>query len=236
MTIKAWLDGAQPDLEELARLWAEGDVRIARDTSEDAYYLTAPEISNPPDTNRFDIPAEILITRINGLARARNADFRPVNLIGRYTTPDGRSHHFAAVNLELRLSIGMDATGSGTNDQPGPAPPSPWHSYLAAAESCLEVAEVLAIMGRGEKLGWVDLYKVYELIRRAIKRDTIVIRGWATDTEESAFTASANRPDVSGEDARHAVPQGAKPPQHTMTIKEGRSFISALVTNWLANP
>jgi hypothetical protein len=57
---------------------------------------------------------------------------------------------------------------------------------------------------------------------------------WATDKEDSAFTASANRPDVSGEAARHAVPQSPEPPKATMTINEGREFISALVAQWMA--
>lgn len=91
-------------------------------------------------------------------------------------------------------------------------------------------------MGRDEKqLAWAELYKVYELIERAIKPDTIASRGWATNNKLKAFSASANRPDVSGDTARHAVAGGAVP-KRTMTIGQARSFISALVAQWLANP
>jgi hypothetical protein len=38
---------------------------------------------------------------------------------------------------------------------------------------------------------------------------------------------------VSGEDARHAIDKGGEYPKHTMTISEGRAYISHLVTNWL---
>jgi hypothetical protein len=44
-----------------------GDVRVVHDGDNDAYYMTAPEIDNPPETGRFDKPAEQLIGRINGL-------------------------------------------------------------------------------------------------------------------------------------------------------------------------
>ena len=100
--MKAWLEGHQFDLEDLAQLLATGDVRVVQDTDEDGYYLTAPEIDKPPETNRFDIPAERLIVRANGLGRAKSADFRPVKFSGKCTTPDGRNLHFAAANLESR--------------------------------------------------------------------------------------------------------------------------------------
>ena len=57
MTTKAWLEGHQFDLADLAELLASGDVRVEHDDSEDAYHLTAPEIDNPAEINRFDIPA-----------------------------------------------------------------------------------------------------------------------------------------------------------------------------------
>jgi hypothetical protein len=45
-----------------------------------------------------------LIDRINGLGRTTNADFRPVNLAGKYTTPDGSDHMFvSAVSGDFRI-------------------------------------------------------------------------------------------------------------------------------------
>lgn len=75
MTVKAWLEGHEFDLHDLAELLSSGDIQVVREG--DDHYLTAPEIDNPPETNRFDKPAERLIVRINGLGRAKSADFRP---------------------------------------------------------------------------------------------------------------------------------------------------------------
>ena len=48
-----------------------------------------------------------------------------------------------------------------------------------------------------------------------------------------AFTASADRYDVSGDYARHAVDKRPEPPTHTMTPAEGWSYISGLAMKWL---
>jgi hypothetical protein len=56
--------------------------------------------------------------------------------------------------------------------------------------------------------------------------------GLATKDEISAFTASANRPDISGDGARHARMAGG-PPKRTMPIEQARQFISNLVRMWM---
>ena len=82
-----------------------------RDEAENAHYLTSPEIDNPPEAGRFDKPAEILNVRINGLGRAKSADFRPVKLSGKYTDPNGGQHVFvAAATAEGRARA---STGRG---------------------------------------------------------------------------------------------------------------------------
>ena len=68
VTIKAWLEGHQFDLQDLAELLAEGDVRIVHDDAEDAYYLAASEIDNPPAGSEFDDVAQRLLVHINEMA------------------------------------------------------------------------------------------------------------------------------------------------------------------------
>ena len=40
----------------------------------------------------------------------------------------------------------------------------------------------------GESLGWVELYKVHEIIRDGIKPKKLPELGWATKADDSAFT------------------------------------------------
>jgi hypothetical protein len=51
VTVKAWLEGHQCDLQDLAELLSSGDVRVVRE--DDSYYLTSPKIDNPPQGATF---------------------------------------------------------------------------------------------------------------------------------------------------------------------------------------
>jgi hypothetical protein len=59
VTVKAWLEGHQFDLEDLAQLLATGDVRVVQDTDEDGYYLTHPRSTTRPKRT-------VSISRLNG--------------------------------------------------------------------------------------------------------------------------------------------------------------------------
>jgi len=73
---------------------------------------------------------------------------------------------------------------------------------------------------------------VYEIIRDAMKPVSLEKSGLATKDEISAFTGSANRPDVSGLGARHARLDGG-PPRRTMTELQAREFIGRLLRAWM---
>ncbi|MGW6791880.1 hypothetical protein [Streptomyces chartreusis] len=95
------------------------------------------------------------------------------------------------------------------------------------------MAEALEILGMPSvSLTWIDLYKVYEIVRdSAGSEQALKAKTWVPDGELSAFKASANRPDVSGSGARHAR-MGGGPPKLTMTLAEGEDFIRRLVVAW----
>jgi hypothetical protein len=171
--------------------------------------------------------------RVNGLGRARSADFRPVKLAGRYTDPTGTHIQVGAAALEFRIRGHAAGVAIGPSGQPKADTPSPWPARFALAAGNPDVGEVLDIMGQTEPLGWVELYKVHEIIRDAIKPKKIYKLGWATKSYDRAFTGSADRPDVSGREGRHARMPGL-PPRRTMSLAEGRSYVGDLVTKWLA--
>ena len=109
-------------------------------------------------------------------------------------------------------------------------PLSPQRAIVATTHP--DVAEALALMGQPVALGWIELYKVFEIVGDSVKPNTLDKIGLATAHDLSAFRASANRPDVSGADARHARMSGG-PPKHHMSLPEGRQFISDLVQAWI---
>jgi hypothetical protein len=232
MMLKAWLEGDEADLQVLTRLLPEGDIRVVHDPDEDAYYLTAPDIDNPPSGTAFYEVATKLIRRANGLGPLSDPAFRPVSLSGKYG--DGESKHqvISVPSITCHARMGTPTvTVTRPDGTVVPNPPSPWPKRFALAESNRDVAQVLEIH-HGPPLGWIELWKVYEIIRESIRPGTIVGLGWVTQADLDSFKESANREDVSGSEARHARRPGQ--PQHRkMPLDEGRSVFSALVTKWL---
>ncbi|MBM7784901.1 hypothetical protein [Tenggerimyces flavus] len=230
VTVKVWLDGHEFDLQDLADLLPSGDTRVVKEGT--AFYLTSTQIDNRSADVQFYEIAQQLLPTINGLGRANHAGFRPVSLSGRYDDGDQSHTVVGAATIEARAR--MHAAGVVTDSagvpRPDPPPPGPARASLAATNP--HAREVLAILGQPQMLGWVELYKVHEIIRDSIGKAQLQHLAGTTPTMHSAFTASANRPDVSGSRARHAR-MGGSPPKHSMTEGEGRDFVSRLVTAWL---
>jgi hypothetical protein len=232
VTVKAWLEGHQFDLQELAALLPSGDHRVVRE--DDGYYLTSPDIDNPPQGTASHDVAERLLTRANGLARAKKADFRPVSLTGKYSDTSGVSTVIAAASAEIRSHGQASAVVTTADGHVKPDPPSPWPNRLALADANPELGKVLETLARGDKLDWFAQWKVYErIVKAAGSEDEVRRKGWATDRQQRAFRASANLEQVSGDAARHAVDKGTGSPKETMTMDDGQAFISELVRQWL---
>lgn len=230
--VKAWLEGDIHDLQVLERLLDDGDTRVIRDPEKGSYYLTAPEIDNPPAGTAFYKSAKKLIARVNGFGRVADTNFRPVRLSGAFSEGDSQHQVISPRAGEIRLSGGRPTiTVTREDGSVVPPPPSPWPGRFALASKHPDVVEVLE-MSQPEPLGWSELFKIHERIQDSIG-GSIPKMGWASNAEENAFSASANRRDISGRDARHARREKRSPPKRTMTIQQGRGYISGLVIKWL---
>jgi hypothetical protein len=203
VTRKAWIETDQFDLEAVAAHLQSGDITVVREG--DGYYLTSPEIDAAPDDAKANEIIAKIINRINALGRIHDANFRPVKL-RRYTNESGQTV-ITGVMAATVATVRFQAAGIVTRPDGTvvPNPPSLWPDYLAIATANDHVARALELMSRTESLGWVELYKVHEIIRRDIepKGKGLHEMGWTTKARDRAFTASADRYDVSGDAARH---------------------------------
>lgn len=228
--MKAWLRGHDFDLQDLANLLPSGDTRVVKDI--DGYYLTSVEIEHRPAGVALHEVALRVLRRVNGLGRARNPKFEPVELAGHYTD-EGRVHAVVVAETaraRSRVQAVAVVTRSEGEILPTIPPRGPARERVAAARP--EVQEALEIMGQPEVLSWIQLYKVFEIIRDDVKPRSLADLGWASASEVKAFSGSANRPDVSGADARHAR-MGGSPPRQQMALDVARDFISRLVASWI---
>jgi hypothetical protein len=221
-TKKIWLDGDPFDLDDLAELLPSGDVRVVREGEE--FYLTSPDIDNPREGQRHDEVAETLIARINGIGAVRYSNFRPVALRGTYT--EGETQHswakISPMEARVRMQAAMTQTDSDGNIVPDE--PSPWPDRLSQAASHPDLDKVLGIMGRSKSLGWADLYKVFEFVRRSVPEDEMQQRGWATKRRLSLFRQTAQA-------ERHAH---SSVPADPMPLPVARDLVNHLVTAWMS--
>ncbi|MFC4504085.1 MULTISPECIES: hypothetical protein [Streptomyces] len=234
MAVKARIEGHVFDLDTLCELFSVGDPQISKES--DGYYLASDDLDGLLDeSGRLIEISSLLLRRVVGVARALDGSFRPVTLTGQFTDDNGKHHHVVALaTAEVRLkafAVGVVTTADQSTPQPPPPPQGPPYMKLIKAKT--DVAEVLDILGKPTiSMTWVDLYKVYEIVRHDVGNDkALKTKAWVPESDISAFTGSANRPDVSGSEARHARVAGASP-KRTMTLAEGEAFVRKLVVAW----
>jgi hypothetical protein len=98
---------------------------------------------------------------------------------------------------------------------------------VVVAQSNPVVAEGFLYLDHS-RLGWPDLYKAFEAVRRDCGGASRLLKhGWTTKSELSCFTQTANH-------YRHAKSPKYLLPAKPMTILEARKFARGLLTNWLA--
>ena len=229
--VRFYLSGHPFDMEMLRDLFPRGSGADWFGEDQDGtFFVSAPleDIAEAGDRHRA---AERALVRAVGLGRLLDSNLHPVTLTGRHVDSVGIHQVIAADTAVVRMSAG---TPTVLNDGvPVEKPPPTAPDYLALADTTPAVAEVLDLVGRSD-LSWIDLYKVYEIIRHEAGGDaSIESNGWANIREQGAFRASANREDVSGSAARHARASGQQRPKLTMTLPEAQAFIRRLTTNWL---
>jgi hypothetical protein len=229
MLIKAHLQGHEFDLLTLAELFREGDPAVASDDEGYCLSFTAPD-GLLDDGTRLSNAASMLLCRVNGVARTLSSDFRPVALTGRFSDETGRQHHVVLADTAEARARANPVTVSMGGEQPLP-PPALGPGYVQLAQTHPDVAEVLDILGNADPApDWSDLYKIHEVMLDNVPG--FYERGWVTKDQIGAFTASANRKEVSGDLARHARWKG-DPPKRTMTLVEARQLIGSVVIAWL---
>jgi hypothetical protein len=230
MTMKAWLEGHEFDLEDLARLLPTDDVRVIKEG--DGFYLTAAELDNPTPGRAFHEVAEELLVRVNGVGRLMRDGFAPVALKGHYEQDGNVSVVLSTATVRLRAHISATATVYDSDGNPVPQPPLASPAYIALAAQNPDVAEVLEIMGRPDPLSFADLYKVYEIIKHSGALNPAMNSAGVSEATTRLFTRTANHPEASGDAARHARSRD-QPPARPMTLDEARAMLRSLASAWL---
>ena len=225
------LTGDAFDLNFLASRF-QNDPRVAREG--EAWYLSSSDIDEASTSGDAHERGRRFLPRLNGAARLDDRRHRSVALSGRIVDAEDGSHSAVvlagSVNLRSRVTARITVEG-GQILEVGSRPADDASRLVSLADTDLEVARVLELMD-SERPDQDRLFKAFERIRDDMGGEKgLKSRGLASGRDLSAFGAWANRPDVSGSDARHEVVRGDAPAR-VMTDGEAWDFMSRLVRSW----
>lgn len=228
MRWKLGLTGDNFDLLFLAERFAP-DPLVARDGEE--WFLSATEIDNAQTSGEAHTAGAAVLARLNGIARLSDRRHKSVSLSGRVVdSEDGSASAVVlAGTVGLRARVSAVVVTTGNEDE---KPRIPTEAKLAEiAHADREVARVVVLLDR-DAPDQDRLWRVFERVRDAVGgEDQMINTGLASKTEMRAFRAWANRPDVSGELARHEVSPG-QAPRRTLSDGEAWEFIKRVVMAW----
>ncbi len=208
------------------------DPRVIKDAAGNVYLLSSDNFIGIEDPVRLHEFAAHLLNQVNGATRVLDPDYRPVHLSGTYISADGKSTQVVVADfIEGRSKLRVEVFVDG---QPVPPPPPRGPDYVSLAISNSDVRDALRILGDAAvKPSWVDLYKVFEIVRHAVGgQQSLLAQEWTSKSELSRFTRSAQHQDVSGDGARHARATGDIPTK-AMSLDEAKEYILRLARLWI---
>jgi len=236
---RAYLTGEPTDLARLQRELSTGAVTVAEDDS--GTYLQADEFEVCADADEVRAAADPLVVLLNGMASLSFGGHRRIALNG--TIARGESKYLFledSFRLSDELSvvrIVADITAEGVvTTVDGTVPDSPGLSSmqrrLASIATHPELADVYRLLGRKDP-AWDELYKAYELLSKAVGGEQKLPKrtGVARDRIQ-LLKDNSNNPELTGDDARHAVSTKDSRGSEQITLAEGLAIIDELIQRY----
>ncbi len=217
----AALSGDPTDLRTLAEI-SGADWGLTEEAG--VFYLRSRSFSGRTNSEEVMNRAVALIQAINGALKVYRGDFQPVEVDHIVEVSDDgtrRRHLWNAITLEGRVAIKVAA-----GEPPEPIPVPLWAGIALEDPKGAKALRLFTITP-----SWINLYNILEVIQEDVKNPVAKL-GWASASEVSRFTATANNARVLGDEARHGH-ERFDPPPNPMTLPEAREFIRGLLERWL---
>lgn len=220
------LVGNDVDLEQLASLFEEGPVRVAR--VDGKFWMQSDTIPADETHEAARAEAEILLKTVNGLAVLASAG-TGLAALGTMIQEDaaGRRHIVVVpgpATLKVRMLPAKVEVG-GVVQRPKQ------ERFLGLALGNPEIDHVLRMYG-SRHLDWRDLYAILEVVEKNLGM-TVAKKGWASSSERDRFRQTANSRKAIGDLARHG--EIFEAPKSPMTLAEARHLGDYIVDRWLTD-
>jgi hypothetical protein len=224
------IEGARLDLEALQSEARTTGYEVVLD-GEEAPYLRGAELDDLTHDSEVMPAARRAVELLNGLARVRHPDHRPVKVSGTMlkVRPDGGhgvvievpAGHARFRSPEHTVRVGADDEG----------PDAGCDRYGLAQQSAALDDALRAFSGEPT---WQKLRYVFETIGQDVGgRGGMDRRGWATLGETAQFKANAEDPRLSGREAVHGRKFKHDPKADPMSLTEATLLIGRLLGRWM---
>jgi hypothetical protein len=215
-------------LEDAALVFCEPSFAVARDG--DIFFLTSDQFESLDDDRQVEEVARRLLQRANGILALAARDHRPIEITF-VVEIDANGHQTTYAHAECKIVFSGHAEVSPRLPRKPSRDPDNAQALLAIAQRDNNVADALRLWTTRPHVP-AELYKILEVIERDADGQ-IANSGWATKAELDRFRATANRPELSGDDARH-VRQSGRPPKYTkMSDAEAEQLMTRIINCWL---
>lgn len=239
MNLYIRLKNPEGEADALARALRKTHLKVGKEDGQivlfsDDLVRNELEATNYPFIREIWHRVHELIAIINGASVAEGGTINRLDLVNvDYLTQDGRRQPMPNV---FDSDIVLPALRT---NPPDPAP------FIALALIDVAVAKALRLFSQDSD--WVNLYRIFEIIREDMPKGRIHALGWATGKEIDTFTRSANDPAITGDFARHGkIFRGKKKPSRqtrrnkstppdTMSLASARHLIGRFLRAWLSH-
>jgi hypothetical protein len=202
---------------------------------EEAPYLRGAEFDDLAHDGEVMPAARRAVELLNGLARVRHPDHRPVEVSGTILKvhPDGR--HGVIIETpagHARFRSHAPTVRAGAEDEgPEPRPDAGCKRYGLAQQSAALGDALRAFCGEPT---WQKLRYVFEAIGQDVGgAGGMHRRGWATPEETGQFLANATDRRLSGRDALHGREFPHPPKADPMSLTEATRLVGRLLGRWM---
>ena len=227
--------GDHGDLNMLAESMSDSSISI---TLEEGKFILQSDAFDDHDTAQ-DVAgkAKDILSTLSGAVRLKLGGHTSMAIGDVYRVRDngGRDNFIMPEPGQIKLRV-FPATlvvtkSDGTQEIDRPADQVGRLAKLAANDD--QVAKALRLRA-DDDLGWVELYRIYEVVDSDIGRSKIVANGRASPSDISLFKHTANSVTAAGDHARHGK-ETTEPRANPMTLTRAKELIDAVLNGWLAD-
>jgi hypothetical protein len=226
-------DGA--DLSMLAESLSDGPTSITRHAG--GFILGCDSFSGLDSARDVAEHAKQVLAMLSGSTRLLLGGRASMTAGAVYRVRDDGNRDTFLITEPGRFELrGMPVTtvvskSDGTREVHRPA--DPIRAWVELGTTDGVVAKALRLRDDDSR-GWVELYRLYEVIESDVGRSAVVANGWTSDRDIGRFKHTANSVEAAGDQARHGKEE-TDPPAKPLSLAEARALIDRLLLGWLAS-